>query len=648
MTRHKATSLLFAFALLTTSVPAASANAIAPSATAESPAAFSPDGEAADAAPGAAAGQAAGAEGPDPDDSVKRFHIGNIADFHGHFEHTDSDPGAAYLKCAIDAEAGDLPSILTASGDLVGASPFASAILDDEPSIEVLNQMGLEVSAVGNHEFDKGWADLRDRIIPAAQWDYLGAGVTGSDLQPYSIKELDGVRIAFIGSVTADMPNLVTPTAIEGLTFPDPVAATNQIADELTAADQADVVISLIHDGVAERDAFSSNVDVVFAAHTHQPVSPNLERAPGTPLVMQAGSYSQFLNSVDMSFDPQTGEATVEDAQLIDAETISACPNPDLEIEATVNAALEAAHEEGKEVVATLPEAFYRGSNDNQHPGSNRGAESTLNNLLAEVARWGISTKTGVTADIGVMNAGGVRADLPAGEVTYAEAFAVQPFGNDITYTRLKGSDFKEALEQQWKTDDEQSVLSIGLSDNVSYIYDAAAPQGERIRSITVDGEPLEPDREYVVAGSTFLLEGGDGFTALTKGSERAATGLMDIEAFISYLQENDNPAPRGGQAGVSVTPSAAIAPGQPVELQLASLIYTPQDDASEVTVAIGEESNSAPIERDFGAPGHGEAGTADLRVIVPENATPETLLTVTTDAGTEASAPLSAFGFGA
>lgn len=581
--------------------------------------------------------------GAEEENGSARFHISNITDFHGHFAANKSDPGAAMLKCAADEEAGDLPSSFVASGDLVGGSPYASALLEDEPAIETLNQMGLEVSAVGNHEFDKGYADLKDRIEPAADWDYLGANAEGTELAPYKIVELDGVKVAYVGTVTDDMPNLVSPSGIEGIEFTDPIAATNKVADELTESGEADVVVGLFHEGVTDPAAFSENVDVVFAGHTHQPVEPNLDRAEGVPLLMQAGSYSQYLNSVDFSYDRESDTLTVDSAELLDAEAINACGKPDPEIEATVKAAEEAAEEEGAKVVAEIDAPLTRGVNAGGDPGSNRGVESTANNFLADAARWAISNKTSVTADIGVMNAGGVRDDLDSGEVTYAEAFAVQPFGNEITYTRLTGEQFKKALEQQWKDGGERPVLSLGVSDNVSYVYDVEAPAGERIKSVTVDGEPLDPEREYVVAGSTFLLEGGDSFSALAEGSELAATGLMDIEAFVSYLRDNEDAAPRAGQSNVSVHLPEKVAAGEEITVELSSLIYSVDDPAKKVTVRVGDTEVEADIDPDLGEPGHGEAGKASVTLTLPEDATAETELTVTTDAGTEVSAPLGA-----
>lgn len=577
-----------------------------------------------------------------------RFTISNITDFHGHIELvTDkngnvTEPGAERLKCAVDRATAGKASAFVSSGDNVGGTPFVSAILDDAPTIDILNAMGLEATAVGNHEFDKGTADLRDRIMPESNFPTLGANVDGLDLPPYWIKEMDGVKVAFIGTVTDDTKNLVSPGLIDDVSFRDAVTVTNQLADELTASGAADVIVALIHEGAMETKTFSPNVDVVFAGHSHLEVPPT-----GTqPLVVQAGSYSKNLANVDLAYDRATDTVTVEKAEVLGVDQIADCLTPYPEIAALVQEAQAAADVEGSKVVAQSPAAFYRGKNEGGDSGSNRGVESTLNNLLAEVAKAGITKNTTVTADIGVMNAGGVRDDLPAGEITYKDAFSVQPFGNDITYTRLSGAAFKEALEQQWKDPAaDRPVLSLGVSDNVSYTYDPKAPQGSRITSVTVDGQPIDPAKEYVVAGSTFLLGGGDNFKAFTKGTPLPSAGFIDVTAFNEYLAGTPDLAPRGGQSNVGIHLPEAVRAGEEVTVELSSLMYTQGETAQKVTVELAGATATADITPDFGPAGYGEAGTATVTLPVPADAAGQQVLRVTTDAGTDVTLPVEVSG---
>ncbi|MDK8626463.1 bifunctional metallophosphatase/5'-nucleotidase [Corynebacterium appendicis] len=590
------------------------------------------------------------------DENTAKISISNITDFHGRFEYAEdsrnpekSVPGAERLKCAIDKEAepfGD-NHIFTSSGDNIGASPFAAMLLDDAPTIDVLNEMGLKVSAVGNHEFDKGAKDLTDRVIPNADFPYLAANAeTVKGTKPYHVEEVDGVKVAFVGTVTADMPNLVSPDGIEGITWNDPVATTNTLAKQIKDSKEADVVVALVHAGNISPDKFE-NVDVAFLGHTHVYVAPDKST---TPVVAQAGSYSQGFANVDLSIDRDTKEITVDEAKVVDNATVLACDKANPEIAAIVDEAKAQAEEQGKEVVATSPIDFTRGKNEGDESGSNRGVESSLSNLLAEAAKWSVAANSSVTPDIGIMNAGGVRDDLPAGEVTYKQAFSVQPFGNENSYKTLKGADFKEALEQQWKPGQDRPRLALGLSNNVSYTYNPDAEQGERITSITIDGKPMDMDKDYVVAGSTFLLGGGDSFDALTKGSEMSNIGLVDVDAFIQYLKSGEELAPRG-QSAVGVKVEQPLKPGQDAKIDLSSLIYSQNDDAKKVTVKLedaeGKELASAESDIDpaLGEKGLGEAGTASVNLSVPANAPADAVLRITTDKGTDVTMPVKVEG---
>ena len=592
------------------------------------------------------------------DETTAKISISNITDFHGRFQYKEdsrkpenSVPGAERLKCAIDKEAelfGDA-HIFTSSGDNIGAGPFEAMLLDDAPTIDVLNTMGLEVSAVGNHEFDKGAADLSDRVIPNAQFSYLAANTaTVKGTKPYEVKELDGVKVAFIGTVTADMPNLVSPDGIAGITWNDPVATTNAVATKLKESGEADVVVALVHAGDITPDKFQ-NVDVAFLGHTHAYVNPT---GTDTPVVLQAGQYSQGFANVDLSIDRATKKVTVDEAKVVDNATILACDTKYPEIAAIVDAAEKEAKAEGEKQVATIDQAFTRGKNEGKDSGSNRGVESSLNNLLAEAAKWSIAANSNVTPDIGVMNAGGVRDDLAAGDVTYQQAFSVQPFGNENSYKTIKGADFKEALEQQWKPGADRPRLALGLSNNVSYTYNPDAEHGNRITSVIIDGKPLAPEKDYVIAGSTFLLGGGDSFDAFKKGSPMTNIGLVDVDAFIQYLKSDEEKAPRG-QSAVGVKLDEPLTAGEDNTINLSSLIYTQDDTATTVTVALEDADGknlaeaSFPINPDLGEAGLGEAGTATVTLAVPADAPADARLRITTDAKTDVFLPVKTTGAG-
>lgn len=586
------------------------------------------------------------------------FSISNLTDLHGHIAQartggTVTEPGAAVLSAMVKHVNEGQEYLLTSSGDNVGGSAFLSAVLEDEPTLAVLNQMGLDASAVGNHEFDKGYADLTGRIAAHSAFDYLGANVTGGTpaLKPYVVKEVAGVRVALIGSVTATTKDKVSPAGIAGTSFADPVAVTNTLADEITAKDEADVVVALFHEGVEDPAAFNNNVDAVFAGDTHETESKVIKRADGSAFaVAQAYEYGKSLADMDFTFDKDSGKVTDITSTVYDTEQMMAAvgTTPDPAVGALVEQAEKDSLAAGNKVVATAAASFYRGANEDsvESSGSNRGVESTLSNALAQAAKDAITANTSVTADLGVMNAGGVRADLLAGEVTYQEAFAVQPFGNEITYTTLTGQDIIDAIEQQWKDPSaSRPVLALGWSDNFSYTYNPDAEQGKRFIAGTIDDTPLDPEASYVVAGSTFLLEGGDSFPALANGTKLVNTGLMDVAAFAEYLADNPTLAPRGGQSAVGVKVHGELAPNAEVTFDLSSLLYTVGDTAAKVTVSVGDAIATADIDRDFGAANFGEAGTASLTLTLPATVKATDAVTITTDAGTRVELPLSALG---
>ncbi len=573
-------------------------------------------------------------------DDTAEFTISNITDFHGYWKPTKNVPGAAALKCSVDKAAAGKHHVFTSSGDNIGASPFESMLLKDQPTLEILNLMGLKVSAIGNHEFDQGAADVSQRVVKEAKFDYLGANAHSVDgVKDYTVEELDGVKVAFVGTVTDDMPNLVSPDHIKGITWDDPVETTNTLAKQLKDSGEADVVVALVHEGNFSPADFSEEVDLAFLGHTHQVIEPGQTK----PVVIQAGEYGKQLANVDITYDRATKQASITHAELLDADAIRACDTPQPEIDAIIESAEAEAGEEGKRVVGTAGANFYRGAKDGGESGSSVGVESQLNNFIAEITRWGVAQNSAIKPDIGVMNAGGVRADLEQGEVTFAQAFSVQPFGGENTYVELTGKDFVDALEQQWRDDDSMPFAALGVSDNVTYTYDPQAPLGSRITSVTVDGAPIDPEKKYIIAGSTFILGGGDHFEAFTRGTKPASLGYVDLNALVEALGADKAKAPRTGQSNVGVHINTPLTAGETSTIDVSSLQYTLGETAKTVTVSLadGAVSASEAILPDYGPAGMNEKGKATVSLDVPANLAGTHKLRITTDAGTDAILPV-------
>lgn len=601
------------------------------------------------------------------------LNILGVTDFHGHLSQAKdregkiSEPGAAVMACYINKEREENPNTsFVSAGDNIGGSPFESSILEDKPTIEALNKMGLETSAVGNHEFDKGWEDLEGRVgvngDKLAKFPYLGANVKGAQLAPSKVIEKGGVKIGYVGTVTDTTSELVSPDGIKGISFTDPVAATNAEAQRLKESGEADVIVGLVHEGM-DNTGFSDNVDAVIAGHTHV-----LRKLDGKPVLVQPANYGMDLADIDIVYDKAAKKVvSVTATNRTAKDMMDRCGStPDKEVEKIVTAAKEASKIEGEEVVTNLKNDFYRGADAGAETGTNRGTESSLNSMIADATLYGVNKLTDLNADIGVMNAGGVREDLASGEVTFAEAFAVQPFGNSLGVVEITGEDLKNALEQQWQPGGKRPMLSLGLSKNVQYAYNPDAAQGKRISYVTIDGKPLDPAKTYRVAGSSFLLTGGDGFDSFAKGKFQDA-GQIDVDVFNRYLKDNSDISIRPNQTSVGVQLSGAgvdeaqvtdealrgtiLAPNKDVTVKLSSLSYTgpeakPKTATAKFLRCEGEKAITVgKASKDMDntiTNSHDETGKATVNLTVPEEAA---FLQITTDAGSKLNYPISVEG---
>ena len=592
-------------------------------------------------------------------ENMTTISVANITDLHGHLEDGLSDPakagdeiGVARLQSLIKQVNEGQEFNLTSSGDNVGGSAFVSAISDDKYTLEALNAMGMKVTAVGNHEFDKGTEDLTERIQPASDYPILGANVLkdGKPLLDAShVEEIDGVKVGYVCTVTQNTKFKVSAAKIPGVTFTDPVEATNREATRLKESGEADVVVSLFHEDAEEfAKGFNKDVDILFGGDTHQITQGTVERDGALPLQWAQGyEYGKLLNDADITYDKAAGKVKSIELKQYDA-TAAAQVEPDAEIAGIVKKAQDEAEVEGSKTAGTVETDLFRGSDEGQKPGSNRGVESTLNNFIAEGQRYAMSKQVGEDIDLGVMNAGGVRADLQGGDVTYKDIFEVQPFGNSVITAKVSGKDFITALENQWQ-EGSRPRLAMGLSNNVQVVYDQKASHGERVKAVTVNGDPLEPNKDYSIALSSFLAssdseKGGDGYFEAGSIKDKNDVGYMDAQAMIDYIASGESEVRKGqGQIGAHI--DGDIVPGKEVTVELSSLNYTSEGEpmAKTVTVKLGDEEVTADIDnsKQEGDDQFGERGRAQVTLTVPEGLTGSQNLEITTDAGTQAILPV-------
>jgi 5'-nucleotidase len=631
----------------------------------------------------------------------------NINDFHGRIDaNTVAFAGTVEQQRAAAEQAGGAAVFLSA-GDNIGASLFASAVAEDQPTIDVLNALDLAASAVGNHEFDRGYADLIDRVIAGgsnAEFPYLGANVYAKGTQDpaldeYALVEAGGITVGVIGVVTQETPTLVTPGGIADLDFGDPVEAVNRVAAELTDGDpsngEADVIVAEYHEGagagtpdgatleeeIAAGGAFaeiatltSADVDVIFTGHTHKqyawygPASQDAGSEWTRPIV-QTGSYGENIGKVTLTYDPATdavsalagsnvariAPAAGQTPADFQAALVAAYPRV-AEVKTIVDAAIAAADVVGSQpkgsVTADITTAFagggYTGTGGTYAGGTrdDRSKESTLGNLVADALLETLASADRGGAQIGVVNPGGLRAELlyaPDGTITYAEANAVLPFVNNLWTTSLTGDQVITMLEQQWQTNADGTIpsrpyLQLGLSDNVTYTYDATQPLGSRITSVTVDGAPIDPAASYRVGTFSFLAQGGDNFRVFTEGTGTTDSGLIDRDAWITYLETHPGLTPDFAEraVGVPALPEEVVA-GEELSFDVTGLDLTslgaPQNTALDVLLD-GTSIGSATV----------TAGAATVAVTVPATTAEgaRTLTLVAAPSGTTVTLPLA------
>ncbi|MBO1902258.1 choice-of-anchor I family protein [Leucobacter weissii] len=558
-------------------------------------------------------------------DLFPELQILTINDFHGRLEAglSNGEVGAAGVAGAVNAHREqNVNTLFVSAGDNIGASTFPSFIAQDNPSIDVLREAGLDLSAVGNHEFDQGFADLTDRVLPRFGGDEFGLGANvylkGTQtpaLKEFEVKTVDGVRVAFIGTVTEQTAAMVSPTGIAGIEFGDQLAAANRVAGKIVRDDLADAIVLLTHEGSAvsdcsaiagERSQYgklvreaSTYIDAIVSAHTHQRYACEIAGPSGAERpVIQAHQYGTTLGKLDLVYDRAADKLVSAEGETVSLTRKDGTNNvpvfpSDERIKAIVDSAVEEAAEAGKVQVGEISGDILRGKTS--EGSEDRGIESTLGNLVADVYLWATSNDAyaGTKAQIGLMNPGGLRADLAYGAdgtVSYRAAANVQPFANTLVTLELTGAQLRQVLEEQWQPEgSSRPKLHLGISDGLSYGYDPEAPRGERVQTIRFEGEDVQDADTFTVVTNSFLAAGGDNFVTLAEGTERTDTGQIDLAATVEYFKSHDtvDPAPLG-RAVVGDLEPGVVEPAVSVKAKSSSLKYGQANSATATVTADG------------------------------------------------------------
>jgi 5'-nucleotidase len=505
-----------------------------------------------------------------------------INDFHGNLEPptgssgrilpapggTNVDAGgAAFLATHIRRLRATNPnSLVVSAGDLIGASPLLSAAFHDEPTIEAMNQIGLDLNAVGNHEFDEGEAELlrmqhggchptdtagtckdTDRRFDGANFDFLAANVVRRDtgrplFAPYEIRTFGNIKVGFIGMTLEGTPDIVSPSGIRNLQFLDEAETANRYARELRQEHGVRAIVVLLHEGGVPTPFAGINacnvsgpivdivnrtddaVDLFVTGHTHQPYNCVIDGRP----VTSASSFGRLVTDIDFTLDRRTKDVeNVRANNVIVTRDVTA-----LDVQALIDRYTTLVAPIRDRVIGNLSAPLTR--------DADASGENAAGNFVADAQLF---DSTGEGAVAAFMNPGGVRADIDAGPVTYGEAFAMQPFGNNLTTITLTGAQLYEMLKQQWCGRSSRTILL--PSHTVHYTFDTTkvavgAPCATAVNpvvpgSLTINGTPVTDGGSYRITVNSFLADGGDGFSVLPQGTNRVG-GAVDTDALERYF----------------------------------------------------------------------------------------------------------------
>ncbi|AZI59933.1 5'-nucleotidase C-terminal domain-containing protein [Rhodococcus qingshengii] len=475
--------------------------------------------------------------------------------------------GAAYLAAYVtQLRSQATNSLLYSVGDNWGSSALESAMFNDEPTVELLNRMKIDASAIGNHELDKGLAEFRrmqsggcsavdactfSPSFDGANFPLMAANMTYTNgtpaTLPFTVNMVDGIPLGVIAISPANTSQIVTPGGIADLQFGDEVEAINRTADVLDFFGVKAITVLLhrgdepaveggpndcnVESGPARDIALraSPKVDVIFTADSHQQYNCEFPDPAGNPrVVMQGASHGRIVSVADVTIDRNTREV-VRDQTSAFNQIVTHDISPDPDIQALADRAWSEASDSAQRPVGTITADLTR---DRVPSG-----ESTLGNLVADAQLAAGSTRG---AQLALTNPGGMREDLDfgtSGQVTYRQAYGVQPFGNSLEVLSVTGAVLKDALEQQFQIDLDGTATERILSPSAGFTYalDRRAAPGARISEMRLNGQDIAPDAVYSVVVNKFLAEGGDGFTALKNSTQMTGAG-NDLDALTALF----------------------------------------------------------------------------------------------------------------
>ncbi|RAU96550.1 5'-nucleotidase C-terminal domain-containing protein [Paenibacillus sp. YN15] len=459
--------------------------------------------------------------------------------------------GMDYLATAIKARELQNPNtLLLHTGDMIGGSPPVSALFQDEPVVEIMEQMGFDAGVVGNHEFDEGTRELLRMVNggshPKGDPNYngqnfplLAANVVYKDgenqgkpvLDPYVIKRVEGVPVGFIGVVTQETPNIVMPAGIQDLSFIDPAEAVNQAAVELKAQGVKAIVV-LAHmsasgsgeavsgEAVDLAEAVDDEVDVIFAAHNHALVDGTVDGK----LIVQAWEYGKAFADVDVEIDRTTGDIVKKEAELVYNVQQTADPA----VKAIIDHYVTKAAPSMNRIIGNTANAMMK-----DYPGMGIGAngDRALGNMIAD------GMKSAMNADFALMNGGGVRENLDAGEITWGELYGIQPFNNVLMKLDVTGEGLEAILNAQLGSHSQYGPDFHVAGFRYTWYRDDA--DNRKVLDITLpDGSPIDKTKDYTVVVNNYMYTSvtNPKNVEISRNGKNPVTGPEDLDATVDFV----------------------------------------------------------------------------------------------------------------
>jgi 5'-nucleotidase len=514
-------------------------------------------------------------------------------DFHGNLEtpppvdvteadgtkHKIVSGGAAHLAAALASlRVGHANTVTVSAGDTIGASPLISANYLDEPTIETMNMLGLEFNSIGNHEFDKGIAELKRMqsggcakytlrtpcaVEPfvGARFRYLAANVIQEDgstiFPPSGIKTFQTaagpIAIGFIGMTLKGTKQLVTPSGVQGVSFADEAATANALVPKLKA-EGADAIVLLIHQGGKTTNFTTGNgcdglygdilpilpkldpaIATIVSGHTHWAyVCRGTPQVGSGRLLTSAGKYGYFVTDLKLRFDPRTHRLLGQDASNVIVGNGEHGDDP--AVKGLVDRYAAAVAPVGNRVIGHLTATARKNDEDGESPAADLVADSML--AATRTAEMG-------GAQLALVNSTGVRVDLPGGDVRYKDAFAMMPFGNNLVVMTLTGTQLKAALEQQYAIPLRAKATRpavLAPSAGFTYAVDLTKPEGSRVSDLRLNDAAVNPGGRYRVVLNNYLASGGDGISAFTEGTDVTDRGIIDLDALVAWIARGQTP----------------------------------------------------------------------------------------------------------